>query len=686
MQIRPFLIKLRLKFKALGAEYRPRLKPRSVDAFFQKHWKGNLPVGDFFTENNRPRFFFAEKQRDKYTIAINKQFSAKKTQIIESAEKIIANRFDLLGSGEMNLGDKIDWQLDFKSGFKWPLEYYAKIKIVDLTNDADVKVPWELSRLQFLTGLGRAHWLTNERKYKDKFVDILSDWDNKNPIEYGVNWSCSMEIAIRAINIVWGLHFFGNGGKLTAKFVSKIIRLLYYHGVHIERNLEIIDKGSNSNHLISNYLGLFYLAVLFPEFDKSQKWLTLSKKGLEQEISLQINSDGADYECSTSYHRLVFEIFLSAFLLGKQNEIKFSEDYISRLTKICRFSTAMTPQSGKVPLIGDNDDGFIVKLSNDDPHDHRALLDIASQELDIKVPDNVEPSEERLWYLGPNSLNRWPKMARRRPSLFKDTGYGIIQNDKMHLVLNACGIPEKYFGGHKHNDLLSLNLEINQTPLLIDAGTACYSSDYKLRNKSRTTSMHNTICIDNEEQCRIIERALFFMFNDARPRIDLWTVTEDKVIVSAVQNGFRRLRNKVIHRRTLEIALNKLTIDIWDEITGDGNDTVEHLIESRFLTPWNCTSDNNSNVVSINSANGDCLSINFNSDSKCHLQTVPMDYHPRYGAKAKGTQICCRIRTKLPFKLETRLRYRASTSHQHFENRISSIHPSALKKTIENVK
>ena len=61
---------------------------------------------------------------------------------------------DLLGSGPTQLGTPIDWHTDFKSGFTWSLQPAHKIAYTDLGKPNDVKVPWELSRLQWLVPVG----------------------------------------------------------------------------------------------------------------------------------------------------------------------------------------------------------------------------------------------------------------------------------------------------------------------------------------------------------------------------------------------------------------------------------------------------------------------------------------------------------------------------------------------------
>ncbi len=70
-----------------------------------------------------PRFFglFPEQA------ALLAQFFPEAYQItLEQADKIKAHRFNLLGSGEVDLGKEIDWHTDFKSGHRWPLEHHTR--------------------------------------------------------------------------------------------------------------------------------------------------------------------------------------------------------------------------------------------------------------------------------------------------------------------------------------------------------------------------------------------------------------------------------------------------------------------------------------------------------------------------------------------------------------------------------
>lgn len=61
--------------------------------------------------------------------------------LLARANAALEHRVDLLGSGPTNLGVKIDWHTDFKTGFSWPEKYFADIEYNNLERSSDVKCP-----------------------------------------------------------------------------------------------------------------------------------------------------------------------------------------------------------------------------------------------------------------------------------------------------------------------------------------------------------------------------------------------------------------------------------------------------------------------------------------------------------------------------------------------------------------
>jgi len=305
---------------------------------------------------------------------------------------------------------KLEDAIDFKSGFRWsPKIYYLWTgKHVTLNDLSDVKVPWELSRCQHFVTLGKAYWYTGNEKYAKEFVNQIENWIANNPIELGVNWACTMDVAIRAVNWIWGYYFFCDSQSLTKEFKIEFFKSLFLHGRHIINNLEF--GHIRGNHYLSDIAGLTYLGILFQETKEGKKWLEKGLTALKEEMKFQVHPDGVDFEGSISYHRLVTELFLSATLLCLKNDIDFPQWYMDRLEKMIEFVMYYTKPDGTAPQIGDNDDGRLHILSNygnGNRLDHRYLLSVGAvlfERKDFKQAAG-EFHEEAFWLLGEEGLN-----------------------------------------------------------------------------------------------------------------------------------------------------------------------------------------------------------------------------------------------------------------------------------------
>jgi hypothetical protein len=363
-----------------------------------------------FLNRNLPIFFFNPDDRDRIVETIRKEYPESIEQTINVADEICDHTFDLLGSGKVKLGKEIDWHLDFKSGYRWNLnEYYIGTgKHITHDDNSDVKVPWELSRCQHFVTIGKAYWLTSDEKYAKEFVNQIESWIENNPVELGVNWACTMDLAIRAVNWIWGYYFFCNSQSLTKEFKIKFFKYLFIHGRHIVNNLEF--GRIRGNHYLSDIAGLIYLGIFFQETKEGTKWLEKGLSALKEEMKVQVYPDGVDTEGSISYHRLVTELFISTTLLCRKNGITFSEWYMTRLEKMIEFIMYYTKPDGTAPQIGDNDDGRLHILSNYgnwNRLDHMYLLSVGAvmfKRGDFKEAAGEFP-EEAFWLVGEEGLN-----------------------------------------------------------------------------------------------------------------------------------------------------------------------------------------------------------------------------------------------------------------------------------------
>ncbi|PEY37711.1 hypothetical protein CN354_11795 [Bacillus cereus] len=485
----------------------------------RRNWIARYPIVasyiDFSEFVPNWRFFFQLDEKEN----LMKQLSDKQLREIQSeANEICKHFFDLLGSGRCYVGEKLPWHKDFKVGYEWKRQYYKDIERINLFNAADVKVPWELSRCYHLFTLGKAYWIKQDSKYVEEFIVEIEDWIKSNPVEMSVNWTCSMEVAIRAINWMSAYVFFEQSPKITKKFKNEFFQSLYLHGIFIYKNLE--NKGEyQANHYLTNIVGLIWLGIFFRnlKITKSSSyqpnmWLIFALKELEKEWDKQVNKDGTNFESSTSYHRLVTEMLLLTSILCEKNGIELPNKYIILLEKMCEFIKDITKRNGLSPMIGDADDGRLLILSQYGSEEKRNFCHILSIAGEFFNRDDFRSyatghEENALWVCG--SFHLVKRKQEYISKAYPDGGYYLLKNNQIYCFVRCGELSVRGRGVHSHNDILSVELNVDGVDFFIDPGTYLYTADYKMRNVFRSTNMHNTIQINDEEQNNICETLLF---------------------------------------------------------------------------------------------------------------------------------------------------------------------------------
>jgi len=176
-------------------------------------------------------FFISSAERANVAARFLADYPESRAEITRAADAVVRHQFDLLGSGPQQLGTPLPWHTDFKTGRRWPLAYCSDIDYNELDRPTDVKVPWELSRCQHFTRLGQAYWLTGDERYAAEFVAETTDWIAANPLSYGVNWACVMDVALRAVSWIWGFYFFAESAACRdPAFRRGFLRALFFHG------------------------------------------------------------------------------------------------------------------------------------------------------------------------------------------------------------------------------------------------------------------------------------------------------------------------------------------------------------------------------------------------------------------------------------------------------------------------
>lgn len=584
----------------------------------------------------------------------------KRRAIISSADKICEHRFDLLGSAELDLGRDIDWHCDFKTGYRWDPLWYRDIRIP--YGKADIKMPWELSRFSHAITLGQAYVLTKDEKYSREFAAQVNQWIDENQPQFGVNWNCTMDVAIRACNWIAAYSFFRESPSLDDAFLLKLLKSLYQHGLHIMVNLEYSET-LTSNHYLANIAGLVYLGVTFPEFREGAEWREFGISEMVREMEKQVYRDGCDFEASTCYHRLVLELFFFPALIVVANDEQFTgsnhadicrrvfgDAYTDRLHKMFKAVLYLLKPNGRMPQIGDNDNGRLHVFANRDILDMRYLLTLGAvffNEPAFKVRE-FGFCEEAFWVFGNDGHDIWNRLPERTLAdigsvAFQDAGWYIMRNNKDYMMISCGPNGQNGVGGHAHNDKLSLELCIDGEDIIVDPGTPAYTADPAMRNLFRSTAFHNTVMINGEEQNRYSSSPLLLFTmpeEDRRPFLTEWRTGDSVDIFIGGHSGYMRFPPGIIHSRQLKFFKKERRWEIIDRFEGEG----KHELEWNFILA---------------------------PQQKCHVamkssmfswSRVNTFFSPQYGVKVPTEKLTAQITADLPFENVTLIGWRPLTN------------------------
>ena len=426
--------------------------------------------------------------------------------IVNSCDQICEHVFDLLGSGphkvsndspehdfykaklhNPNLTNHLDndykfinWNLDFKSGFEWNVKSKSELLTYDELPGVDVKVPWEIGRMQHLIMLCYAAVLEKDSdKYLSEYTNEIIDFIYSNPLGYGIQWKSSMDVSIRGINILLSYCYLKlNSVNLNYHIEKAIARTLFEHLLFILHNPEWND-GLRGNHYFFNITALLVLSSFF-EDKQCEQILNITIHKFFNEMDYQFNDDGSNFEASVHYHFFTTEaVTLCKLIIDKlniENKINIPQNFNNKLDKIYKFCLANINENNEIFRIGDNDGGYLLKLHPED----RLTKSLNNYKHVIRLINKKELPKEILKY--------------------ENFGLYIIKQENYDLLFRCGSVGQKGKGGHAHNDQLSLTLSVFGLQFFVDPGTFCYTSDFDKRNKFRSSAYHNTLIVEGFEQ------------------------------------------------------------------------------------------------------------------------------------------------------------------------------------------
>lgn len=515
--------------------------------------------------------------------------------LMSRANKIVDHKLSYFHLREHDHGHPIQWNKDHGSNIVAPMQLAQKIDYRDFNEVGDCKLVWEPNRHQHLVVLARAWRASGNEKYARAIKEQLESWFEQCPYGYGMNWRSPMELAIRLINWIWAIDLTLESGIFSGAFRDHLLHSIYLHLREVTRKYS--QGSSANNHLIGEAGGIFIATSYFPQLTNAAKWQHESYEILCREVALQTFEDGGNKELALEYQYFVLQFFLLCGLVGKWCGKDFPPQYWRNVELQLLFIGRLQEGGGSPVFYGDADDGFVLNLG-DSHTDPKPLLGVGAllfgnTECKAWAPDY---SESLRWLFGAAGREQFTTIATGGKVVdlifshpFQDSGFYLLQsghrntNDRISVLFDCGQLGFGTIAAHGHADALSFTLKAFGEDILIDPGTYDYFTYPEWRKYFKSTLAHNTMEIDGQDQSVML--GLFLWGKRAAAKCLDWRPSANGGMVKGEHDGYGRLQDPVLHRRTLQLEGDKRLLHITDQVVAKG----QHSVRLAFHLAPTCT-------------------------------------------------------------------------------------------------
>lgn len=470
----------------------------------------------------------------------------------------------------------------------------------------DIRSVWEPARMQHISGT----LASIQRPAPDSSAvaavkraagDGILEWLDSNPFLYGPHYMSAMECGLRTPVFLFCLRML-DGLRDTDRV--RLLEAIYGHSWLIFERLSLYS--SLGNHTIAECIGLIFGGAVFRNSAEGKRWLRRGWKLLDQELDHQILADGGPSEESLNYHRFVLDLYWLAVDFLEMNDLANCNSWRPKLLKGERFLKVFQGRSGRVPSIGDSDDGYA-------------------------VAPGVHPKRG-----GSNSVE-----TRESVTTFPESGYTVIRDDKSGMLLTfdhgPLGMDPLY--NHGHADALSVTLSVGGEEVIVDSGTFRYNGVPEWRSYFKGTRAHSTVTIDGADQA--VQESGFVWSRPYSSGLVRSSMDNGVACVAATHDGYSRLAGSIIHKRIVDCRADSLVL-VKDSFSGKGF----HTFELNYHIHPHCTLERNGRYWLVRKGEVEvCIMLLGEGEFRtARGETRPPLgwYSPAYGLKVKSPVLSCK--------------------------------------------
>jgi len=457
---------------------------------------------------------------------------------------------------------------------------------------ADEEYINNLTRFNMVPMMIATHNTHPEGLYDYTTLSLILDFIKDKPASYPRR----LEAGMRVCDFINVFHYMKNSKYFNSEACSAIIKSIWQHGKYLNEKMS-----STSNWGVTETLGLYWIALYFPEFYESSEWEISVGTRCKSLLENLFYEDYSFREASTHYAGVALKDFVNICNWANLQNKPAPKELGSYLRGYAKFFVDSCFPNDYQTMYGDSD--YLERRSTIRPiaklfNDEQLTYYGSTTKLDANGNPLPAPKVESVYY--PDG-----KIAILRIGMTSDSLYMHINN--------------KNYGNHGHPNALGIIAYAYGRSLLVDPGRGDYNDNINGGQwLTRQTEAHNTIEINDTTQKRTYNSDTSYL--TVNPGFDLYegTTTENE--------GFIHTRYVFFAKPTFWLVSDMVT-------PSDKNSS------NKYEQTWHLLPEAN---VSLETASKKAKT-NFNDTLGSDIHIVPADsekltasindgyYAPKYG-------------------------------------------------------
>lgn len=598
-------------------------------------------LAKYFSEKMSDRFFFNWEKFDDRFNEYQKNFSANLRSHYKRAE---------------------EHMVLFTSDPKWEIPSKGK----DGSEITAYKLR-HLARQHKALDIAYVYFLNNEAdEYKDYLVGqvnslalnySLGNYDKKGNAIFE-----SFRAGYRVFNWLFVYNYLLASDKFTWRDQLDYVKTFYFHALELDR---YANKFRYGNHHTKGLVAQTMISILFPEFNKSQYWLSRTLPLLTEHLMKEIKHDGFQFERSVHYHIGDIANFFYVYYLAKLNKVELPKDYHDRFEMMFESLVKLALPSKTLPVLQDDTDAPWAEF-NQMSHP-MTIGSILFKNPTYKYFSENKISSKLFWLFRDSDIEQFYEMKSQKPNygseVLEDNGYYVMRNgwekNSQYLIISA-GLSDKK-PDHQHGDMLGLYAAANENIILPNYQCRYFLPDYSYFKNSFVKNVALVDSIPQGQKWKGNSGGSGFgkWKSLPEPQVINWQDGENYSFFIGSHNGYENLG---INYSRMVLFIKDGFYIVKDEF--DNTSKNKHLYQQ--VWQGNYSEENNNKLLRSTFQNGSGLDIYQLNDEKYSIA--------KSDARGKGSTVISSNSDK-NFSFLTLL-----SPFKHFDNRLNINENNELEK------